>query len=110
MPHGSGISIDPGCHVSSATYEQIPAWHQNFTSAELLSAFMPPASFPQIKVSGETSTLETIAQDNSAIYCHSYDDDVAGHGRSEHVQFDDKSAIRSHVALPTSAGPVSQQK
>lgn len=63
MPHGSGIGIDAaGCHVSNPTYEQINAWHQGYTSTELLSAFMPPtSSYPQMKVSiGTTSYLDIL--------------------------------------------------
>ncbi|KAK9272656.1 hypothetical protein L1049_003032 [Liquidambar formosana] len=50
-----GLShVDPcntgGCHISNSSNESLPPWHQNYTSNEILSAFMPQSSFPLMKI------------------------------------------------------------
>lgn len=54
LSHGTSINADPGnmgeCQISNLSHESLPPWHQNYTATELLSAFMPPTSFPLVKV------------------------------------------------------------
>ncbi|XVE83200.1 hypothetical protein DITRI_Ditri16bG0068400 [Diplodiscus trichospermus] len=44
MPHGTNMTVDAcdmgGCHVSTSSNDGLPTWHHNYTSTELLSAFM----------------------------------------------------------------------
>lgn len=54
MSHGTHLNIDPcsieGCHVGNQSSDGLPSWHHNYTTSELLSAFMSPDSFSPIKV------------------------------------------------------------
>ncbi|XVF17191.1 hypothetical protein REPUB_Repub10bG0097900 [Reevesia pubescens] len=54
MPHGTNMVIDAcdmdRCHVSTSSNDALPPLHHNYTSSELLFAFMPsPTSFPLMK-------------------------------------------------------------
>ncbi|XVF61685.1 hypothetical protein PTKIN_Ptkin08bG0150700 [Pterospermum kingtungense] len=60
MPHGTNMTADAcdigGCHVSTSSDDGLPPWHHNYSSTELLSAFMSsPTSFPLMKDIGSPS-------------------------------------------------------
>ncbi|KAF3441019.1 hypothetical protein FNV43_RR19305 [Rhamnella rubrinervis] len=48
ISHGTHINMDPcgigGCHVGNQGGDGLPSWHHNYTTNELLSAFMSPDS------------------------------------------------------------------
>uniref|UniRef100_A0AAU7LJK0 MADS75 n=1 Tax=Hippophae rhamnoides TaxID=193516 RepID=A0AAU7LJK0_9ROSA len=50
---GSDTNMDPcnieGCQLTNQTSDGLHSWHQNYTTSQLLSAFMSPASFSPIK-------------------------------------------------------------
>ncbi|KAL9690472.1 hypothetical protein QQ045_010871 [Rhodiola kirilowii] len=71
MSHGSGINVDHGCHITNSTYEQIPPWHQSYTSAELLSAFMPSTnSFHQMKQVSTKSKSPNPSKNTHLLHFH----------------------------------------
>uniref|UniRef100_A0A7N0T8X8 MADS-box domain-containing protein n=1 Tax=Kalanchoe fedtschenkoi TaxID=63787 RepID=A0A7N0T8X8_KALFE len=88
MLQGSGITTDHesmnGCHITNSTYEQIPPWHQSYTSAELLSVFMPPTSFSQIKEMGGPSmqSMMTSQQGEATSSCQHQQAPSAGESLS----------------------------
>ncbi|KAH7520647.1 hypothetical protein FEM48_Zijuj08G0167300 [Ziziphus jujuba var. spinosa] len=54
VSHGTHIKMDPcslegGYDVGNQSSDGLPPWHHNFTTTELLSAFMSPDSFSPIK-------------------------------------------------------------
>ncbi|MBA0729465.1 hypothetical protein Golax_025870 [Gossypium laxum] len=57
MGHGTNMSEIGGCHVTTtSSNDGLPSWHHNYSSTELLSAFMSsPTSFPLIKDIGDPS-------------------------------------------------------
>ncbi|XP_052479572.1 agamous-like MADS-box protein AGL104 [Gossypium raimondii] len=57
MGHGTNMSEMGGCHVTTtSSNDGLPSWHHNYSSTELLSAFMSsPTSFPLIKDIGDPS-------------------------------------------------------
>nr|DAD24650.1 TPA_asm: hypothetical protein HUJ06_026114 [Nelumbo nucifera] len=50
ISHGTSLNVDPRsmgeCHVSNPSDANLPSWHQAYTPTDLLSAIMPPSSFP----------------------------------------------------------------
>lgn len=57
LSNGTNVNVDPcnmgGSHMNNSNSEGLPPWYQSFSSlssTELLSAFMPPTSFPLVKV------------------------------------------------------------
>ncbi|PON72568.1 hypothetical protein TorRG33x02_251450 [Trema orientale] len=59
VSQGTNLNVDPcnmgGCQIGNET-DGLPTWHHNYTTTELLSAFMSPSSLipsPIIKVSSE---------------------------------------------------------
>ncbi|KAJ4965259.1 hypothetical protein NE237_017108 [Protea cynaroides] len=52
LSHGTSLTVDPHgmgeCNVSSTSDGNLQSWPQAYTSSDLLSAFMPPSSFPLI--------------------------------------------------------------
>nr|ALE99368.1 agamous-like 67 [Annona squamosa] len=52
LSQGPGLKVDPRigeCHISSSNDGSMPAWHQAYTSTELLSSLISPSSFPLIQ-------------------------------------------------------------
>ncbi|XP_043697759.1 agamous-like MADS-box protein AGL104 [Telopea speciosissima] len=53
LSHGTSLNVDPRgmgeCNVSSTSDGNLPSWPQGYTSNDLLSALMPPSSFPLIQ-------------------------------------------------------------
>ncbi|GLU13157.1 hypothetical protein SLE2022_298030 [Rubroshorea leprosula] len=52
IQHGTNMKVDHcemgGCHVSSLSNDGLPSWHHNYSSSDLLSAFMSTTSFPPL--------------------------------------------------------------
>lgn len=79
LSHGTNIHVDPvstaGCHISTSNNESLPTWQHNYTSTELLNAYMPPSSFPLMKheqmaiANPGVPSLMTRAQVESASNC-----------------------------------------
>ncbi|XP_042483182.1 agamous-like MADS-box protein AGL104 isoform X2 [Macadamia integrifolia] len=51
--HGTSLNVDPRgmgeCNVSTTSDGNLPSWPHGYTSSDLLSALMPPSSFPLIQ-------------------------------------------------------------
>uniref|UniRef100_A0A7N0T665 MADS-box domain-containing protein n=1 Tax=Kalanchoe fedtschenkoi TaxID=63787 RepID=A0A7N0T665_KALFE len=88
MSHGSEIAMDHKnmsvCHITNSTFEQMSPWHQSYTSAELLTAFMSPSAFPQIKEIGGPSMqpMMTGQQGEATSSCQHHQATSAGENES----------------------------
>ncbi|TYG94927.1 hypothetical protein ES288_A11G226900v1 [Gossypium darwinii] len=71
MGHGTNMSEMGGCHVTTtSSNDGLPSWHHNYSSTELLSAFMSsPTSFPLIKDIGDPSISAKQEQVESGTNC-----------------------------------------
>ncbi|KAG8478627.1 hypothetical protein CXB51_028498 [Gossypium anomalum] len=71
MGHGTNMSEMGGCHVTTtSSNDGLPSWHHNYSSTELLSAFMSsPTSFPLIKDIGDPSISTKQEQVESGTNC-----------------------------------------